>query len=156
MEKVTTVIVPERLVGNTDVALQRAGADHCELFVLWTGTVKGPSFQVHNLHVPDQKSYRNEDGLSVVVEGPELHRLNVWLFEHHQLVGVQIHAHPANAYHSDTDNTFPIATTLGAFSIVVPNFARRGLLDAGTEIFRLRAEGWIREKVSSKEVVRTC
>lgn len=154
MQHVENILVPNRFVVDTSNALQVAGRQHSELFVLWSGRVDGSCFRVENLHVPKQKSYRGEDGLSVVVEGPELHRLNVWLFEHGQIIGVQIHAHPDDAYHSETDDTFPIATTLGSFSIVVPEFARQGLLEARTKVFRLRLDGWIKEDAPKGELIK--
>jgi len=155
MQRVNDILIPSRFIGETENALRKAGQEDYELFVLWSGRIEGTSFEVENLHVPKQKSYHTDDGLSVVVEGPELHRLNVWLYEHKQIIGAQIHAHPDDAYHSETDDTFPIATTLGSFSIVVPEFARRGLLGAGTRVFRLRSEGWVRDAAPSSELVKT-
>ena len=69
--------------------------------------------------MPRQTAYRLSEGLCVRVEGPELHRLNIWLYEHHELLAVQVHAHPTDAYHSETDDTYPIVTTRGGLSLVV-------------------------------------
>jgi hypothetical protein len=113
--------------------------------VFWTGLVDGPDFTVHAAHVPDQTSSRTDDGLLVRVAGPELHRLNVWLHEHDQVLGAQIHAHPTHAYHSKTDDTFPVVTTLGGLSLVVPYFCRRGLL-RGSAAYRLCGTGWIKSE----------
>lgn len=38
-------------------------------------------------------------------------------------VRVQIHTHPGPAYHSATDDAFPIVHSPGFLSLVIPNFA---------------------------------
>jgi hypothetical protein len=78
----------------------------------------------------------------VRVEGQALHELNLWLYEHNEVLAAQVHAHPTHAFHSDTDDTFPIVTALGGLSLVVPDFARRGVLTAGSAAFRLSRSGW--------------
>lgn len=77
-----------------------------------------------------------------MVEGPALHRLNVWLHEHGEFLAVQVHAHPGEAYHSDTDNTYPIVTENGALSIVVPYFGAAGIRGGGTAAYRLVRGRW--------------
>jgi hypothetical protein len=39
-------------------------------------------------------------------------------------VRVQIHTHPGPAFHSKTDDDFPIIHTAGFLSLVIPNFAK--------------------------------
>lgn len=38
-------------------------------------------------------------------------------------VRVQVHTHPGAAFHSATDDDFPVIHTLGFLSLVIPNFA---------------------------------
>jgi hypothetical protein len=76
------------------------------------------------------------------VGGEELHRLNVWLYENGEQLAIQVHSHPREAYHSDTDDTYPIVTTLGGLSLVVPDFGRNGVRGAETALYRLGASGW--------------
>jgi hypothetical protein len=78
----------------------------------------------------------------VRVEGDELHRLNVWLFENHEELAAQVHSHPTEAYHSGTDDTYPIVTMRGGLSVVVPDFARAGLRGDGVANYRLGKSGW--------------
>ena len=134
--------IARRLVDATEAELRKAGRSGYELFVLWSGRIAGDTFEAQTMHVPQQRSYKLESGLCVRVEGSALHGLNQWLYEHGELLGVQIHTHPTEAYHSDTDDAYPIVTALGGVSIVVPNFCRSGLLSAGTVAYRLRAGGW--------------
>lgn len=150
---VTTFVVGRDVVTRTEEALQRAGHDGYELFVLWSGLIVDDRFIVVTPHVPKQTSYRLESGLCVRVEGPELHKLNVWLFDADEMLGVQVHAHPTDAFHSDTDDAYPIVATLGGLSIVAPDFCTRGLFTAGTASYRLDDKGWIEQHADVVSVV---
>lgn len=153
LAKVTTFLVPEEVKESTQVALQSAGSDGFELFVLWSGTLEGDVFTVRTTHVPEQQSYRLQSGVCVRVGGDALHRLNVWLLEHRERLAVQVHTHPHKAYHSATDDAFPIVTAIGGLSLVTPDFCRRGLLSAGYAIYRLRRVGWALERGTILQVV---
>lgn len=137
--------VPQRLVRATEDALREAGAKGYERFVLWSGRVDDDLFVVEHIYVPAQRSYKLRRGVCVQVEAGELDRLNRWLFTNHQVLGVQVHAHPQDAYHSDTDDSYPIVTILGGLSIVVPYFCRDEMLGPDTAVFRLTADGWRQE-----------
>ena len=130
-------------VRETEEAIRSAGLDGYELFVVWSGTRDGDTFLVAEVHVPRQISYKVDGGLCVKVDGPELHRLNVWLYEARQVVGVQIHSHPGDAYHSATDDAYPIATLDGSLSIVLPFFGRDGFGTAEIAAYRLGQDGWL-------------
>jgi hypothetical protein len=134
--------VPATVVKQTEEALRTAGADGYEAFVLWSGQQNGRLFTVRTAHVPRQDSYRLASGLCVRVDGSELHRLNVWLFEAGEVLAVQVHAHPDEAYHSETDDTYPIVATLGGLSVVAAEFCREELFSPSTAIYRLYPQGW--------------
>jgi len=134
--------VPATMVAQTEEALRTAGAGGYEAFVLWSGRQNERLFDVRTIHVPRQDSFRLSSGLCVRVDGNELHRLNVWLYEAGEIMAVQVHAHPDDAYHSETDDAYPIVATLGGLSIVAAEFCRAGLLTPSTAIYRLHPDGW--------------
>jgi len=136
--------VRPEVLERTESALQEAGSRGCELFALWSGTVEDGTFAGTTLHIPEQKAYRLPSGLMVKVDAPALHKLNVWLYEHDETLGVQVHAHPTRAFHSTTDSTYPIVTELGSLSIVAPYFAADGLLTRGVACYRLTRRGFRR------------
>ena len=140
---VRRVRVPASTLHETEDAIRSAGYDGFELFVLWSGTRDGATFTVATVHVPEQTSYKLYTGLCVRVDGSELHRLNVWLYEAQQVIGVQVHGHPGDAYHSDTDDTYPIATLDGSLSIVLPFFGRDGWESRDIAAYRLGEYGWV-------------
>jgi hypothetical protein len=143
LEHVRRFDVSEEIVRTTEKALQLAGADGYELFVVWSGVLAGEVFTVVTPHVPHQASYKTHEGLLVRVEGEALHALNAWLHENSEQLAVQVHAHPNDAYHSSTDDTFPIVTELGGLSVVAPRFGRDGLFVEGTAVYRLSDRGWL-------------
>lgn len=60
-------------------------------------------------------------------------------------VRVQVHTHPGAAYHSATDDSFPMLTTSGFLSLVIPRFAE-GLVGFDEAFLaRIDAEGRWRE-----------
>lgn len=134
--------VPARLIAETRAALYEAGREGFELFALWSGITSPLEAEILTVHVPEQTSYKTQRGLVVEVKGEALHKLNVWLYEHEQRLLVQVHAHPTDAFHSDTDETYPMVTALGGLSVVVPDFAKDGVFVKGTKIYRLLSPGW--------------
>lgn len=134
--------VKEDSIRATVDAIRSAGEEGYELFVVWSGIRDGDVFTVAEVHIPDQVSYKTGGGLCVRIDGSELHRLNVWLYKARQVVGAQVHSHPLEAYHSDTDNAYPVATLDGSLSIVLPFFGRDGWESEEIVAYRLGQDGW--------------
>ena len=142
-------MVPQDVCDESDRLLREAGRHGNERFVLWSGVVRDELLLVRTLHAPRQTAYRLSSGLCVRVEADELHRLNVRLYEHRERLAIQVHSHPTEAFHSDTDDAYPMVTTRGGLSLVVPDFARYGVRGPGTALYRLSRAGW--EAVSPNE-----
>ncbi len=156
MRSVRRFRVPADALHETEEAIRSAGQDGYELFVLWSGTHHGDTFTVAKVHIPEQVSYRLEAGLCVRVDGAELHRLNVWLYEARQILGVQVHSHPRDAYHSETDDAFPIATLEGSLSVVLPFFGRDGWESTDIAAYRLRHGGWVEVSDPLSDLMEVC
>ena len=141
-ESIREFVIPADICDATDRQLREAGLDGNEHFILWSGIVRDDRFLVRTLHCPKQTALRLAGGLCVRVEADELHRLNVWLYENAERLAIQVHSHPREAFHSDTDDTYPMVTTLGGLSLVVPDFARHGVRGPETALYRLSSAGW--------------
>jgi len=141
-ESIREFVVPAELCDATDRHLREAGLDGNERFILWSGVIREDRLLVRTSHSPKQFAYRLAGGLCVRVEADELHRLNVWLYENAERLAVQVHSHPTEAFHSDTDDDYPMMTTLGGLSLVVPDFARYGVRGPETALYRLSSTGW--------------
>lgn len=142
LERIECFRASAQVIDDTETTIVRAGRDGFEVFVLWSGVVEDAVFRVVTAHVPRQTSYQLDEGLCVRIGGDELHRLNVRLFETEEILGVQVHSHPKEAYHSDTDDMYPVVTLIGGLSIVVPRFGREGLIGPNTAMYRLEKDGW--------------
>ena len=122
---IRSFVVPADVVLGTAEFLREVGRHGAEGFVLWCGRKEAPErFRFTSAYIPEQRAYQTEDGLLVVVEGEALFRVNKELYERGEILGGQVHTHPTSAYHSDTDDHYPLVTLVGALSLVIPNFAR--------------------------------
>lgn len=138
------IIVPQTVVESGQAFMQDAGRRGCEGMVLWIGCPADNRFEVRELLIPKQRGIRTPDGVCVVVDGDELHRINVALFRSGQRLIAQLHSHPTHAYHSPMDDAHAVATTVGCVSIVVPNFASSPFSVIGSAVYRLAENGkWI-------------
>jgi len=139
----TRIELPRRLAEDALAHLRRAGRDGLEGVALWAGQRDGNIFRIQRTIIPEQDATRTEQGLLYVVSGTELRRINQELYEAGLMLVAQIHSHPSRAYHSDTDDAYPIITVLGGVSVVVPDFGRKGINLTTWEVYRLRAgHGW--------------
>lgn len=140
---ITQILVPGALVSEAHAHLQEVGTRDFEGQALWAGRREGPAFHVSHTLIPAQTGFRTAGGVGVYVEAEELHRINVWLYQQQLSLIAQLHSHPGSAYHSDTDDAFPVATTVGCLSIVVPSFAQEPFALSACAVYRLRpGRGW--------------
>lgn len=141
------IVVPRTMAAETLELLAEAGGDGEERMVIWGASPDGADRQLtcRTIYVPEQTSIRTEDGLAVLIGGESLRDLNRSLNQRGEVLAVQVHAHPTAAYHSETDDRLAVATTLGALSIVVPDFAARGIDAMGDwAAYRREPDGWTR------------
>lgn len=144
LEGVREFLIPLELVDQTLEPLQEAGSHGYEAFVLWGGHLVGDaSFEFVYAYFPEQTTSRGEEGLLVVVDGEALFRVNRAFYERSLILSGQVHSHPADAYHSATDDAYPLMTLTGGLSGVVPDFG-----DGGRE--RLSEWAWYRLVAAGK------
>jgi proteasome lid subunit RPN8/RPN11 len=141
-QKISRIILPVRFVNYVYEHLRTAGEAGVECVALWLGRQEGNLFTVYSCVVPAQNGYRLEEGLLYNVGGEELHRINKWAYEQQIVLFAQIHSHPGRAYHSETDDAYPIVATLGGFSIVIPNFGSDPIDIKYWKVYRLQTDGW--------------
>ena len=147
------IIVPASLAEHANKHLRAVGMAGYEGFALWAGKREDPLFHVTECIIPAQRGMRYEEGVCVRVDADELFRINVHLFRSGLELIAQLHSHPTEAYHSDTDDAFPIATTAGALSLVIPDFAARPFDLTRCAVYRLDpSQGWV--ALHPREVAR--
>jgi hypothetical protein len=127
LEAVREFVIPFELVDQTLEPLQDAGRRGYEAFVLWGGRLEEEGrFEFVSAYFPEQTMSRGQEGLLVTVEGEALFRVNRAFYERGLILGGQVHSHPTDAYHSSTDDAYPMMTLIGGLSGVVPDFGDRG------------------------------
>jgi hypothetical protein len=126
-------VIPATLIEQTVSFLQQVGAEGFEGFILWSGNISGEeTFYFRSSIIPEQHAMLTETGLLVTVEGRTLFEVNRAIHSRNEILAAQVHSHPTDAYHSETDDTYPLVTLLGALSVVVPHFARNAPGDIET------------------------
>jgi len=99
---------------------RRCGEGCRECVTYWTGPRDEPGrvdAVVHPLHTAGPGSYQIDDRW--------LHTFWVELGRSGRSVRVQVHTHAFDAFHSRTDDLWPIVHMPGFLSLVVPSFAMR-------------------------------
>ena len=140
---ITTIYLPKSCAYEALAWMYKAGRRNVEGVALWAGIRDGNSFHIKRTIIPEQSAGNIEDGLIYVVRGDELHRISLELFDTGMQLVAQVHSHPGEAYHSDTDDAYPIVTVLGGVSVVVPNFATGGLNFNEWAVYRfMHKTGW--------------
>lgn len=139
------VRLTENILPQTREWLFEAGLKREEAFVLWAGKyIETNNFLVTTSIFPEQKALRSTLGVGVYVSGDELFKVSRWLYENELILLAQVHSHPTNAYHSDTDDNFPLVTSEGQFSLVVPYFAQRQKIElTQCAVYRLINNKWV-------------
>lgn len=128
--KVRKFIISGDIVAATVAFLREVGEAGYEGFALWSGVhVDTETFRFTCVRIPQQRAFATSTGLLVVVDGHALFEINRDVHQAKELLGGQVHTHPTTAYHSSTDDHYPLVTMVGALSVVIPDFARNAPSD---------------------------
>lgn len=136
------IIIPPECIQKAYELMRYAGENRVEGVALFAGYEKDNEFYIIQTIIPKQTAYRLEVGLLYAVHADELYRINAWLYENNLSVIAQIHSHPNEAYHSETDDEYPIVATKGGISIVVPRFAVDPIDINNWAVYRLSSENY--------------
>jgi hypothetical protein len=132
--------VPAVVLGDTFAELRRCGEERRECQVLWTSPWDNIALIDRVVH---PKHHARGDGFELD---------SAWLTEFwkeltatHCGIRVQIHTHPDRAFHSATDDGWPIIHTPGFLSLVIPRFATGPVSFIAAYLAELQEDGTWRE-----------
>lgn len=112
--------IPLVAVEQTIQLLQASGRQRKEGIVLWLGRMDDSQAHVQHVYQPIHSAA--SDFFRIPRKG--MTNLMGYLDEHGVRVVAQVHSHPAEAFHSEADNTWAIVRHLDALSLVLPYFAK--------------------------------
>ncbi len=139
-EYIEKVSVPSWIVTKTCKFFQKRGEKGKEALSLWVGITENNFFRIKDVLFPEQIGNR----LFFYVSDKELDKINRELYKKNLSLIAQVHSHPRAAFHSSIDDEYPIMTTLGGFSIVIPHY---GFIPSNNfheyAVYRLTEKGWV-------------
>lgn len=115
-------IVPRDILRDTLTHLLAAGVEGHEGYLCWSGINLGnDNVLIRSCIYP--KSFRSLHSAWVDL-GSAAFDIGQQVAARGELIFAQVHSHPGAAFHSETDNKYPISHQKGFISLVVPNYAK--------------------------------
>jgi hypothetical protein len=114
----TAYSLPRRILDETFAHFRGCGGGKCECQVLWVSPWEAPETITRAVH-PEHEAH--DEGF--VLDDRWLNDFWFALARANLGIRIQVHTHPGEAFHSPTDDAFPIIHTTGFLSVVIPNFA---------------------------------
>lgn len=133
-------LVPKTILERTFELLRECGRQRYECQILWIGPWSNPQLVTSAIH-PVHKV--RGDGFELA--GPWIAEFFRYLSNTRQGIRAQVHTHPGRAFHSLTDDTWPIVSTPGFLSLVIPKFAIGNVGFDGAYLAELGQDGAWRE-----------
>lgn len=122
------------------------GRRECQVF--WIGSWRSPEAIQHVVH---PKHAARGDGF--VIDDVWLSRFWLELAESKSGIRVQVHTHPRRAFHSVTDDRFPIIHKPGFLSLVLPDFGLGPVGFDGAYLTEIQNDGrWKQVSIDSRLV----
>jgi len=104
--------------------------------VYWTGPASSPDIVDGQDHPDHRRSFGSYE-----VESVWLTQYWFRLGREQRAIRAQMHTHPGTAFHSATDDHWPVVAQPGFVSIVIPNFARGRVSLEDAWVGRLATDG---------------
>jgi len=142
LDTVRNISIDPAVIATTLRVLQQFGTHGCEGLVLWVGEVTEGQARITRAVVPDQRPIKSEEGVGYFIDSHVLFELNQRLSETGLRLIAQVHSHPGEAYHSETDDRYAIVTADGGLSLVVPDFGNAPADPTLWAVYRLSSGNW--------------
>ncbi len=123
---ISQIRVPRTILEKTAQHIAAFATRGQECMVFWSGKLVGHNkAHISSCICPEQRTS------FVTIEIPlrETARVHHLLAMREEFLFVQVHSHPGDAFHSATDDIYPITHKPGFISIVVPYFCSEGIMD---------------------------
>jgi hypothetical protein len=128
--------LPGKILDSSFEQLRDCGAGRAECVVYWCAALGEPGLLTRAVH-PEHRAGR----AGYEVDSGWVTQFFLDLYRARETVRVQVHTHPREAGHSDTDDSFSLAPAAGFLSLVIPEFAAGPAGLAGTVLVRMQPDG---------------
>jgi len=128
--------IPTSLLDDTFRQLRDCGRGQAECQVLWVSPWAAPesiNTVVHSKHLARISGFE--------LDSPWINSFWTEISKNQLGVRCQVHSHPGRAYHSLTDDEWPVIHTAGFLSLVVPNFGTGRVCFEGAYLAELLSDG---------------
>lgn len=132
--------LPFNILSRTFSHFRQCGCGQRECQALWISAWQEPEIitdVVHSSHSAHAEGF--------VVDTAWLDRFWLNLANTEQGIRAQVHTHQWHAFHSRSDNTYPIIHSPGFLSLVIPNFAMGRVGFDGAYLAQIEQDGSWRE-----------
>lgn len=138
--------LPSVLLEETFAHFRRCGAGERECQALWVGPWSDPA-RITRVAKPDLHAH----AFGFDVDNAWLARFWMELAESNEGVRLQVHTHPQAAFHSATDDEYPIIQTAGFLSLVIPDFAMGKIGFDGAYLAEIQTDGrWVEADIANR------
>lgn len=132
--------VPRALLEETFVHVRTCGRGRAECQVLWVGPWSDPSLVTEAVH-PEHHAHRG----GFVLDDAWISRFWLRLADRGEGIRAQVHTHPGEAFHSTTDDAWPVVHLEGFLSLVIPDFGSGAITLDRTYLAEIGPDGEFRE-----------
>lgn len=138
-----------KLLEDTFKHFRACGCGHAECQVLWLSSWTQPEIITKVVH---PKHTSHIDGYAV--DDTWLNAFWVELGDTNTGIRAQVHTHPREAFHSPSDDEYPIIHKPGFLSLVIPNFGLGPVGFKDAYLTEIQADGgWRQVPIASRLVV---
>jgi hypothetical protein len=142
--------LPREILDQTFAHFRGCGRGRCECQVLWLSPWAAPGTIIEAVH-PAHEAHVG----GFVLDNVWLNNFWFSLAQKNLGIRIQVHTHPREAFHSPTDDAFPIIHTVGFLSLVIPNFALGPIGFKDAFLTEIQADGGWREVAVGERLVLT-
>jgi len=142
--------LPRRILEETFAHFRVCGRGRRECYALWVSPWDAPNTITKVVHPRHQAHVGG-----FVLDGAWLNDFWFGLAQENLGVRIQIHTHPGDAFHSVTDDAFPIIHMPGFLSLVIPNFALGQIGFEDAFLTEVQADGRWRQVAVEEKLVLT-
>lgn len=141
--------IPRRMVDQTFATFRSCGDNQRECQLYWLSPWDNPIALTAIAH---PRHWSSRYGLSIESKWID----QFWNDLANQGLGVrmQVHTHPSDAFHSQTDDTYPLLFDVGFLSLVIPDFAMGPVGFHNAYLTEIQSDGsWKQVDINSKIII---